>query len=181
MVKRRQLHGKLQLRIYAWPGTFPVQRWVQVRSQVSSPCWSPATCFLDIPAPGLRVRSRGRALSSQPQGNVSLLSGETSDLTFMSTNTAVVSIQTFNNFHDLQQMPLKIIYWPSIGGFFHPQIIGMCWNFITVVGSDGWSHLTTRSHQSSVWPCQIQYSVPRTLHILNIEMTTESHWLFGKW
>ena len=54
------------------------------------------TCFLDIPAPGLRVRSRGRALSSQPQGNVSMLSGGTSDLTFMSTNTAVVPVSSQN-------------------------------------------------------------------------------------
>ena len=91
MVKRRQLHGKLQLRIYAWPGTFPVQRWVQVRSQVSNPCWSPPTCFLDIPAPGPRVRSLGGASSTQPQGNVLMLSGATSDQTFISTNTVVVT------------------------------------------------------------------------------------------
>ena len=33
-------------------------------------------CFLDIPAPGLRVRSLGGALSRQPQG-VLMLSGGT--------------------------------------------------------------------------------------------------------
>ena len=54
-------------------------------------------CFLDIPAPGLRVRSLGGALSRLPVGSVSLLSGRTSDQTFISTNTAVVvTIQTLS-------------------------------------------------------------------------------------